>query len=59
MEKHVEIDDTLHEVDTRVGYNNSNGVFDGDDHDAIVDDDFDYQELLHHVELKVLTSMGT
>jgi hypothetical protein len=59
MEKHVEIDDTLHEVDTRVGDNNSNGVFDGDDHDAVVDDDFDYQELLHHVELKVLTSMGT
>jgi hypothetical protein len=59
MEKHVEIDDTLHEVDTRVGDNNSNGVFDGDDHDVVVDDDFDYQELLHHVELKVLTSMGT
>jgi hypothetical protein len=59
MEKHVEIDDTLHEVDRRVGDNNSNGVFDGDDHDAVVDDDFDYQELLHHVELKVLTSMGT
>jgi hypothetical protein len=37
-------------VDTRIGDNNSDGVFDGDDPDAAVDDDFDYQELLHHVE---------
>jgi hypothetical protein len=44
--KHGEIDDTLHEVDTGVGDNNSYGVFDGDDHDAAADDDFDYQELL-------------
>jgi hypothetical protein len=49
--KHGEIDDTLHEVDTKVGDNNSNGVFDGDDPDiAAVDDDFDYQELLCYVE---------
>jgi hypothetical protein len=44
--KHGEIDDTLHEVDTGVGDNNSYGVFDGGDHDAAADDDFDYQELL-------------
>jgi hypothetical protein len=48
--KHGEIDDTLHEVDTRVGDNNYDGVFDGDDPDVVDDDDFDYQELLHHVE---------
>jgi hypothetical protein len=52
-------DDTLHEVDRGVGNNNSNGVFDGDDHDAAADDDFDYQELLRHVEPQVLSSMGT
>jgi hypothetical protein len=57
--KHGEIDDTLHEVDTRVGDNNSNGVFDGDDHDATADDGFDYQELLHHIESQVLSSIGT
>jgi hypothetical protein len=57
--KHGEIDDTLHEVDTRIGDNNSDGVFDGDDHDIADDDDFDYQELLHHIEPQVLSSMGT
>jgi hypothetical protein len=41
--KHGEIDDTLHEVDTEVGDNNSDGVFDGDDPNATTDDDdFDY-----------------
>jgi hypothetical protein len=48
--KHGEIDDTLHEEDTGVGDNNSDGVFDGDDPDATDDDDFDYQELLRHIE---------
>jgi hypothetical protein len=58
--KHGEIDNTLHEVDVEVGDNNSDGVFDEDDHDAVDDDnDFDYQELLHHVEPQVLSSMGT
>jgi hypothetical protein len=57
--KHGEIDDTLHEVDTGVGDNNSDGVFDGDDPDIADDDDFDYQELLRHVEPHVLISMGT
>jgi hypothetical protein len=57
--KHGEIDDTLHEVDTGVGDNNSDGVFDGDDPDTTDDDDFDYQELLRHVESQVLSSMGT
>jgi hypothetical protein len=56
---HVEIDDTLQEVDIGVGDNNSDGVFDGDDHDVIDDDDFDYHELLGHVEPQVLSSMGT
>jgi hypothetical protein len=45
-----------------VGGDNSHdqddGVFDGDD-DGIDDDDFDYEELLHHVEPQVLNSMGT
>jgi hypothetical protein len=42
--EHVEIDDTLHEVDTEVGDNNYDDVFDGDDPDAVAaDDDFDYQ----------------
>jgi hypothetical protein len=51
-------------VDTRgVGEDNSHdqndGVFDGDDHSIDDDDaDFDYEELLHHVELYVLNSMG-
>jgi hypothetical protein len=57
--KHGEIDNALHEVDTGVGDNNSDGVFDGDDHDAPDDDDFDYQELLCHVKPQVLSSMGT
>jgi hypothetical protein len=56
---HGEADDTLHEVDTRVGDNNSDDVFYGDDPHAIDDDDFDYQELLHHIEPHVLSSMGT
>jgi hypothetical protein len=57
--QHGEIDDTLHKVDTGVGDNNSDGVFDGDDPDDAADDDFDYQELLCHVERHVLSSMGT
>jgi hypothetical protein len=40
--KHGEIDDTLHKVNTGVGDNNSNDVFDGDNTDAADDDDFDY-----------------
>jgi hypothetical protein len=48
--KHGEIDDTLHEVDTGVRDNNFDGIFDGDDLDAAYDDDFNYQEILHHVE---------
>jgi hypothetical protein len=46
-------------VDTGVGDNNSNYVFDGDDPDAADDNDFDYQELLYHVEPQVLSSIGT
>jgi hypothetical protein len=46
-------------VDTGVGDNNSDGVFDGDDPNAADDDDFNYQELLRHVEPQVLSSMGT
>jgi hypothetical protein len=50
-------------VDTRgVGEDNSHdqndGVFDGDDHSIDDDADFDYEELLHHVELYVLNSIG-
>jgi hypothetical protein len=45
-------------VDIGVGDNNSNGVFDGDDHDATTDDDFDFKELFCHIELQVLSSMG-
>jgi hypothetical protein len=37
--EHVEIDDTLHEVDTEVGDNNYDDVFDGDDPDAVAADD--------------------
>jgi hypothetical protein len=33
-------------------------VFDGDDPDAVAADDFDYQELLRHIEPHVLSSMG-
>jgi hypothetical protein len=57
--KHGEIDDTLYEVNTGVGDNNSDGVFDGHDPGTAEDDDFDYQELLHHIEPQVLSSMGT
>jgi hypothetical protein len=57
--KHGEIDDTLHEVDKEVGDNNSDGVLDGHDQDATADDDFDYQDLLCHVEPQMLSSMGT
>jgi hypothetical protein len=46
-------------VDTGVGDNNTDGVFYGDDHDVIDDDDFDYHELVHHLEPQVLSSMGT
>jgi hypothetical protein len=48
-------------VDTGVGGNNSDGVFDEDDPDVADDDDddFDYQELLCHVEPHVLSSIGT
>jgi hypothetical protein len=46
-------------VDTGVGDNNSDGVFDGDDPDAADDDGFDYQELLCHVKPWVLSSIGT
>jgi hypothetical protein len=61
---HGEIDDALLEVDTGgVGDDNSHdqhdGVFDRDDHGISDDDDFDYEELLHHVETHVLNSMGT
>jgi hypothetical protein len=48
-----------HEVDTGVRDNNFDGVFNGDDHDTVVDHDFDYEELLHHVEPHVLSSMVT
>jgi hypothetical protein len=57
--KHGEIDDTLHEVDTSVRDNNSDGVFDGDDLDTTADDDFYYLELLHHIKPQVLSSTGT
>jgi hypothetical protein len=46
-------------VDTGVGDNDFDGVFDGDDHDTAADDDFDYQESLRHVEPHQLSSMGT
>jgi hypothetical protein len=47
-------------VDKEVGDSNSEGVFGGDDpKDADEDDDFDYQELLCHLEPQVLSSMGT
>jgi hypothetical protein len=57
--KHGEIDDTLHEVNIGVGDNNSDGVFVGDNHDTTDDDDFDFQELLYHVEPQVLSSTRT
>jgi hypothetical protein len=60
---HGEIDNALLEVDRgEVRDGNSHyqdgGVFDGVDH-GIDDDDFDYEELLRHVEPQVLNSMGT
>jgi hypothetical protein len=60
---HGEIDNALLEVDRgEIRDDNSHyqdgGVFDGDDH-VIDDDDFDYEELLRHVEPQVLNSMGT
>jgi hypothetical protein len=59
---HGEIDNALLEVDRReVRDDNSHyqdgGVFDGADHG--IDDEFDYEELLRHVEPQVLNSMGT
>jgi hypothetical protein len=59
-----EIDDALLEVNTGgVGDDNSHyqddGVFDGDDHGIDDDDDFDFEELLRHIEPHVLNSMGT
>jgi hypothetical protein len=61
---HGEIDDAFLEVNTRgVGDDNSHdqddGVFDGDDHGIDDDDDFDFEELLRHVEPHVLNFMGT
>jgi hypothetical protein len=62
---HGEIDNALIEVDRgEVRDDNSHyqdgGVFDGVDHGIDDDDDeFDYEELLHHVEPQVLNSMGT
>jgi hypothetical protein len=61
---HGKIDDALLEVDTRgVGDDNFHdqhgGVFDGYDRDIDDDDDFDYEQLLHHVEPHVLNSIGT
>jgi hypothetical protein len=61
---HGEINDALLEVNTGgVGDDNSHdqddGVFDGDDHGIDDDNDFDFEELLRHVEPHVLNSMGT
>jgi hypothetical protein len=61
---HGEIDNALLEVDRgEVRDDNSHyqdeGVFDGADHGIDDDDDFDYEELLHHVEPQVLNSMET
>jgi hypothetical protein len=61
---HGEIDNALLEVDRgEVRDDNSHyqdgGVFDGADHGIDDDDDFDYEELLHHVKPQVLNSMGT
>jgi hypothetical protein len=46
-------------VNIGVGDNNSDGVFVGDNHDTTDDDDFDFQELLYHVEPQVLSSTRT
>jgi hypothetical protein len=40
-------------------YYQDGGVFDGANHDIDDDDDFDYEELLRHVESQVLNSMRT
>jgi hypothetical protein len=61
---HGEIDNALLEVDRgEIRDDNSHyqngGVFDGADHGIDDDDDFDYEELLHHVEPQVLNSMRT
>jgi hypothetical protein len=61
---HGEIDNALLEVDRgEVRDDNSHyqdgGVFDGADHGIDDDDDFDYEELLHHIKPQVLNSMGT
>jgi hypothetical protein len=61
---HGEIDNALLEVDRGdVRDDNSHyqdgGVFDGADHGIDDDDDFDYEELLHHIEPQVLNYMGT
>jgi hypothetical protein len=61
---HGEIDNVLLEVDRgAVRDGNSHyqdgGVFDGVDHGIDDDDDFDYEELLCHVEPQVLNSMET
>jgi hypothetical protein len=41
-------------------HNQDDGVFDGDDHGIDDDDDdFDFEELLRHIEPHVLNSMGT
>jgi hypothetical protein len=61
---HGEIDNALLEVDRgEVRDDNSHdqdgGVFDGADHDIDDDDDFDYEELLRHVEPQVLNSTRT
>jgi hypothetical protein len=60
---HGEIDDASLKVNIGgVGDDNSHdqddGVFHGDDH-GIDDDDFDFEELLRHIEPHVLNSMGT
>jgi hypothetical protein len=59
---HGEIDNALLEVDrAEIRDDNSHyqdgGVFDGADHG--IDDDFNYEELLRHVESQVLNSIGT
>jgi hypothetical protein len=58
---HDEIDNALLEVDRGEvrdddSHYQDGGVFDGADHGI---DDFNYEELLHHVEPQVLNSMGT
>jgi hypothetical protein len=60
---HGEIEDALLEVNTGGveddnSHDQDDGVFNGDDH-GIDDDDFDFEELLRHIEPHVLNSMGT